>query len=166
MAKKSRKLHVWFGSNFGFLDTEMDDLYDSKGVVRNTWAASKGDRTSCVIVDGWGALRWIIERGGLICFQVTAHINCGTCDARVDFVKQRLADQKVPCFWTSDEYFLYVTVGPRPPGTSPEAYLSSLLGLRVLNYPIDEPRVRKKRRQTKGGSRCRRAVQKSKSFVH
>jgi hypothetical protein len=118
----------------------MDDFYDSYGIVLKTWFAEKGSESIYnVLVSGWSDLRRIIERDGLISFQVTVHSqdrDCFTCKERVRFVKQQLADRNVQCFWTcdSDDDTLYVTVGPPPPRTSAERYLSRLLILPMIRY--------------------------------
>ena len=121
----------------------MDDIYDRYGIVLKTWAAVKGSESEeniyNVTVCGWSYLRRIIERDGLISFQVTVHgqdRDCYSCKERVQFVKQQLADRHVQCFWTcdSDDDTLYVTVGPRPPRTSVERYLSCLLILPMIRY--------------------------------
>jgi hypothetical protein len=141
-----------------------DDFYDSYGIVLKTWFAAKKSESKknsySVIVWGWNDHRRIIERDGLISFQVTVHSqdrDCYTCKERVCFVKQQLADQNVQCFWTyeSDDASLYVTVAPPPQRPSAETYLSFLLGLPVVRY---SSRCSSKQRQTKAGSRNRRHI--------
>jgi hypothetical protein len=126
----------------------MDDVYDTYGIVLKTWFAEEGSESSYnVLVSGWSDLRRIIEKDGLISFQVTVHSqdrNCYTCKERVRFVKQRLADRNVQCFWTcdSDDDTLYVTIGPPPPQRpSPQMYLTFLLGLPVIrcSSPSQDP---------------------------
>jgi hypothetical protein len=100
----------------------MDEVYDRYGIVLKTWFAEASEfrkNSYSVIVWGWNYHRRIIERDGLISFQVTVHgqdCDCYTCKWRVCFVKQQLADQNVQCFWTceSDDASLYVTVGSPP----------------------------------------------------
>ena len=142
-----------------------DDFYDSYGIVLKTWFAAKKSESKknsySVKVWGWDDHRRMIERDGLISFQVTVHSqdrDCYTCKERVCFVKQRLADQNVPCFWTyeSDDASLYVTVGLPPQRPSAEKYLSFLLRLPVVRY--SSRRRYSKQRQTKAGSRNRRPV--------
>ncbi len=142
----------------------MDEVYDSNGIVLKTWFAAKGSESKnnsyYVIVWGWNYHRRIIERDGLISFQVTVHSHdCYNCKERVCFVKQQLADQSVQCFWTyeSDDASLYVTVGPPPQHASVEMYLSFLLGLPVVRYSSPS-QGRSKQRQTKAGSRNRRHI--------
>jgi hypothetical protein len=116
----------------------MDHVYDRYGIVPKPWFAAKGSESKnnsyYVMVWGWSRLRRIIKRDGLISFQVTVHHRenrvCDTCAERIRFVKQQLADQNVACFWTAEpdyEDFLFVTVGPKPPRTSVERYLSRLI---------------------------------------
>jgi len=145
----------------------MDDVYDRYGIVLKTWcAAEEGEsrkNSYSVIVWGWNYHRRIIERDGLISFQVTVHsphdCNCYTCEWRVRFVTQQLADQNVQCFWTyeSDDDSLYVTVGSPPQRLSPETYLSILLGLLIerCSSPRQQPT---KKRKTKARSRTNRHI--------
>jgi hypothetical protein len=92
----------------------MDEVYDRYGIVLKTWFAEASEfrkNSYSVIVWGWNYHRRIIERDGLISFQVTVHgqdCDCYTCKWRVCFVKQQLADQNVQCFWTceSDDAFI------------------------------------------------------------
>jgi hypothetical protein len=144
----------------------MDDIYDSYGIVLKTWFAAKKSESKnhsyYVRVWGWDHQRRIIERDGLICFQVTVHSqerDCYTCKERVSFIKQQLADQNVECFWTSesDDASLYVTVGPPPVRASTETYLSFLLGLPVVRCG-SRSKGPSKHRQTKAGSRNRRQI--------
>jgi hypothetical protein len=143
----------------------MDDDYDSYyGIAVKTWFGPKGNEKNSryVNVCGWHYGRWIIERDGLISFQVTVHSqehHCYSCKDRIGFVKQQLADQNVQCFWTCepDDGSLYVTVGPPPPGTSAEMYLSCVLGLPVQMYSSSTQRARKQRKK-KAGSRKRRHI--------
>ena len=145
----------------------MDDVYDRYGIVLKTWFAEESEprkNSYSVIVWGWKYHRRIIERDGLISFQVTVHsqddCNCYTCKWRIRFVKQQLADQNVQCFWTyeSDDASLYVTVGSPPQNPSVETYLSILLGLPIER--CSSPRQRSsKKRQTKARSRNSYIVQ-------
>ena len=118
-----------------------DDFYDRYGIVlRTSFAAVQSEPIYNVLVWGWGNQRRIIERDGLISFQVTVHSDCCTCGQRVRFVKQQLADENVPCFWTYEAGSLYITVGPPPPQRpSAEMYLSFLLGVRVRVIRYSRP---------------------------
>jgi hypothetical protein len=152
-----------FGPSFGLLSRlKMDDVYDSYGIVLKTWFAAKRSESKknsyYVVVWEWNYHRRIIERDGLISFQVTVHCrdgNCYTCRERVSFVNQQLVDQNVQCFWTHepDDDSLYVTVRPPPQRPSADVYLSFLLGLPIARYSSLR---RRKQRQTKAGSRNRR----------
>jgi hypothetical protein len=109
---------------------------------------------------GWTYPRQIIEKDGLVCFQVTVDgEGCSTCKERVAFVKQQLADQNVRCFWTldPDNFLLYVTVGPPPHGVSVEDYLSRLLQWPVLTESSLEE-WRSKQQKRKPRSRNRRHI--------
>jgi hypothetical protein len=124
-------------------------------VVRRKGKRTGGDRYE-VIVSGWSNRRRVIERDGLVCFQVMVHkYGCYTCSERVLFVQEQLDDQNVQYFWTDEDGLMYVTVGPPPPellghpGLSPEWYLSFLLGL-VIYRPNQSPT---EQRQTKARSR-------------
>jgi hypothetical protein len=142
----------------------MADAYDNDyGIELKTWSAAKNGESNknsyYVRVWVWSHLRRVIERDGLISLQVTLHQEdrgCYTCKERVIYVKEVLAEQNVPCFWTRepDDGCLYVTVGPLPQHTSVEKYLSFLLVLPINRYTSQE----KGRRQTKGSSRKRRHV--------
>ena len=142
----------------------MDDAYDSYGITLKPWFAAKGTKSKQnsynVIVVGWQYQRRVIERDGLISFQVTVHRPercCWTCEWRVSFIKQQLADHHVQCFWTADPGSLYVTVGPAPPKRpSAETYLSFILGLPVLAY--SRRRRPRKQRQAKAASRKRHRI--------
>jgi hypothetical protein len=141
--------------------SEMDDVCESNGIAPKTWfGANGGEKSYYVLVWEWNYARQVIERDGLICFQVTVHCqDCYTCKERIAFVKQQLADQNVQCFWTHepDNPSLYVTVGPPPEGVSAEAYLSHLLQWPVISKSRLE-KGRSKRRKTKAGSRNRRHI--------
>lgn len=142
----------------------MDDDYDSYyGIAVKSWFGAKGTESNSyyVIVENWHYDRRIIERDGLISFQVTVHCEdsyCYTCKDRVRFVQQQLAAQNVQCFWTyePDEASLYVTVGPPPKRTSAEMYLMLLLELGIMRCTsLKKP---SKQPKTKGGSRKRRHI--------
>src|SRR5215207_2131157 len=133
----------------------MDDDYDSYyGIAVKRWFGAKRTESNSyyVIVENWHYDRRIIERDGLISFQVTVHCEdsyCYTCKDRVRFVQQQLAAQKVQCFWTyePDEASLYVTVGPPPKRTSAEMYLMLLLELGImrctsLKKPSKQPKTK------------------------
>ena len=146
---------------------EMDNPYDAYGIVLKTWFAPKENESREnsyeVYVSGWSHSRRLIERDGLVSFQVTVHSqerNCYTCKERVCFIKEQLANQNVQCFWTyePDDASLYVTVGPpspelrRYPRLTPELYLSFLLG--QIIYRPSQSRI--KQRKPKARSRKRR----------
>ena len=146
----------------------MDNVYDSYGIVLKPWFAAKGSESKTnsyyVMVWGWSKLRRIIKRDGLISFQVTVHHKenrvCYTCAERICFVKQQLVDQNVQCFWTTEpdyEDFLFVTVGPNPPRTSVERYLSRLLRLPMIRYRMSRKNP-SKQRQTKAAGRNNRHI--------
>lgn len=144
--------------------SEMDDAYD--GIAPKTWFAATGSEKSYnVIVWGWSRSRRVIERDGLVCFQVTVHNQeswCYTCKERLLFVTQQLSDHNVQCFWTHDpdDGSLYVTVGPPPQGISVEIYLSRLLQWPVIIESSLREGASKRRKKSKGGS------QKSRHIVH
>ena len=144
----------------------MADAYDNNyGIELKPWFAanSESERNSyCAEVFGWQYGRRVIERDGLLSLQVTIHHEdhgCFTCKERISYVKELLAEQNVPCFWTRepDDSYLYVTVGPLPQHTSVEKYLTFLLLLPVHIYRSQET-GRGKRRQTKGSSRKQRRI--------
>jgi hypothetical protein len=143
----------------------MKDPYDNDyGIELKTWfdrKDSESEKTRYVTVYPWHYERRIIERDGLISLQVTVHPDdrgCWTCKERICFVKERFAEDNVPCFWTRepDDGYLYVTVGPLPQHTSVEKYLTFLLVLPVHIYP-DPEKNPGSRRKTKG--RPRRVIQ-------
>jgi hypothetical protein len=140
----------------------MDNVHDSYGIVLKPWFAAKGceskNNSYYVRVLEWSRLRRIIERDGLISFQVTV-CPCYTGKTRVSYVKQELADQNIQCFWTyeSDDDSLYITVGRWPPRTSVERYLSRLLILPMIRYRTPRPNPSKER-QTKADSRNNRRI--------
>ncbi len=119
----------------------MDDVYDSYGIAAKLWLATTNENSYHVTVCGWSHLRRVIERDGLICFQVTVDSQgCSTCQERVSFVKQQLVNHNVRCFWTlePDDFSLYVTVGPLPEGLSVVDYLSFILQWPVIMYGSSE----------------------------
>jgi hypothetical protein len=125
-----------------YTETEIEDAYDSYGItVKNGFAATAGESTKSyhVSVHGWNYQRRIIERDGLISFQVIVHSSrCLGCYRRVFFVQTLLAVKKVQCFWTRepDDSSLYVTVGPAPPHMTTQMYLAEL-GLFVFPHSTD-----------------------------
>jgi hypothetical protein len=141
----------------------MEDDYESHYgiVVKTGFGAKLSDKNSRYVrVSGWRNDRRIIERDGLISFQVTVHSSwCPQCELRFWFVQQQLIGQSVRCFWTCepDDGSLYVTVGPPPRGTSAEMYLSRILRLPVQMYSSPTQRVSKQRKK-KTGSRKRRHI--------
>jgi hypothetical protein len=146
----------------------MDDVYHRYGIVLKTWFASGSESTENsyhVLVCGWNYHRWIMERDGLISFQVTVHgqdRDCYSCKERVQFVKQQLADQNVECFWTTERDYedcLFVTVGPKPPCTSVEIYLSRLLGLPMIRDRTPRKKPSKQRQIKAAGRNNRHIVQ-------
>jgi hypothetical protein len=142
----------------------MDYDYDSNEIALKTWfdgKDSESGKTRYVTVIPWNYGRRLIERDGLISLQVTVHRDdrtCWSCKDRISYVKERLAEDNIPCFWTRepDDGCLYVTVGPLPQHTSVEKYLSFLLVLPVHIHPSLE-KSPESPRQTKG--RRRRVVQ-------
>jgi hypothetical protein len=141
---------------------EIEDAYDKYGItVKNGFAATASESTKSyhVSVRGWNYERRIIERDGLISFQVTVHgPSCQGCyGRRVFFVQALLAVKKVQCFWTRepDDGSLYVTVGPAPPHMTTQMYLAEL-GLFVSPHSTDlqgsdnvPKQVHSKKRRTK-----------------
>ena len=143
----------------------MEDDYESYyGIVVKTGFATMGTESNSyyVIVENWHYDRRIIERDGLISFQVTVHPEdsyCYNCKDRVRFVQQQLADRNVQCFWTyePDDASLYVTVGPPPKRTSAEMYLMLLLELGIMRC-TSLKKAHTKQRNAKAGSRKRRHI--------
>jgi hypothetical protein len=143
----------------------MDDDYERNGITLKPWFAAKEsesmENSYYVTVWGWYYDRRVIERDGLICFQVTVHSqeeHCWSCEQRVSFVKQQLAKQNIQCFWTQEpgSPSLYVTVVP-PQGTSAEKYLTF-----ILDWPLimasSWRQAHSKQPQTKARSRKRRHI--------
>ena len=107
----------------------------------------------------WSHSWRVIERDGPISLPLTVHHEdraCWTCKERISYLRELLAEQHVPCFWTRepDDDYLYVTVGPLPQDTSVEKYLWFLLLLPIEIYQPQTPRGKgsKHRRQTKSRS--------------
>jgi hypothetical protein len=102
------------------------------GITPKTWAGVAGGENRYYVTGlGWTHRRRVIERDGLICFQVTVgpERSCTTCAKRVSFLKQQLANQNIQHFWTCepDDDSPYVTVRPPHPSVSSDKYLSFLL---------------------------------------
>jgi len=139
----------------------MDDVYDD--IAPKPWFAATGsEKIYYVTVWGWSHSRRVIERDGLVCFQVTVHNQdswCYSCKERLLFVKQQLANGNIQYFWTHepDDASLYITVGPPPQGVSVEIYLSGL-----LQWPLTmdgrPEKGRGKRRKIKGDSHKRHHI--------
>jgi len=147
----------------------MDNVYDRYGIVLKPWFAAKESESEnssyYVMVLGWSYLRWIIERDGLISFQVTVHNRengvCYTCAERIRFVKEQLADQNIACFWTTEpdhEDCLFVTVGPKPPCLSVDVYLSRLI-MPMIRYRTPRENPSKQLQTDAAGRNNRHTVQ-------
>ena len=84
-----------------------DSVYTEYGIELKTWFAenTSGRITYLVSAWPWHYERRIIERDGLVSFQVTIHLEksaCWTCKERVAYVTEQLAEANGSHFWTRE----------------------------------------------------------------